>query len=302
MTKRQTKTPPAKRTAKQTKGEAKRTARPTANPATPPPAADGKGAWVLFPEWKADARGIIPPPPIPPPPEPGAKVDPWRDKAREIVHDCGWSWEALEDNERQPGRNAIAGMGIMGGAVYWALAHAVRLTPAQLDEAAGNLKRVLVAAKKDAARFCEACALFPEAVRRLAESPAATPTESPNADAVREVSARLGELEAHTARAAEAVANLAAVAEKRREGGRKGGRVSARSRGRNPEVTPALDRMGERLRAGKSQSILAAARWVSTHGSPLLKADGEELKPETLARYYKARTAKRRRRADAERG
>ena len=180
MTKKQTKTPPAKRTAKQTKGEAKRTARPTANPATPTPAADGKGAWVLFPEWKADARGIVPPPPIPPPPEPGAKVDPWRDKAREIVAECGWSWEALEENERQPGNRAIVGM---GGAVYWALAHAVRLTPAQLDEAAGNLKRVLVAAKKDAARFCEACALFPEAVHRLAESPAATPAAATPTDA-----------------------------------------------------------------------------------------------------------------------
>ena len=109
-------------------------------------------------------------------------------------------------------------------------------------------------------------------------------------------------MEAAAERTAEAVAGIAAGAKKRREGGRKGGRVSARSRGRNPEVAKALDRMGERIRAGKSKSILAAARWVSTHGAPLLKSNGEELKPETLARYYKARTAKRRRRADAERG
>lgn len=111
----------------------------------------------------------------------------------------------------------------------------------------------------------------------------------------------LADMEAAAERTAEAVAGIAAGAKKRREGGRKGGRVSARSRGRNPEVAKALDRMGERIREGKSKSILAAARWVSTHGAPLLKSNGEELKPETLARYYKARTAKRGRRADAER-
>lgn len=145
------------------------------------PAPPAEAAPFSFPEWKADAQGIIPPPPIPPPPQPGAKVDPWRDKAREIVAECGWSWEALEENERQPCSRPVVGM---GGAVYWALAHAVQLPPAQLEEAAGNLKRVLVAAakEKDSARFCKACALFPETVRRLAESPAVPPTANANAN------------------------------------------------------------------------------------------------------------------------
>ena len=59
MTKKQTKTPPAKRTANQTKGEAKRTARPTANPAaivqaleelsgeTAPAAVPARGKWIV---------------------------------------------------------------------------------------------------------------------------------------------------------------------------------------------------------------------------------------------------------------
>lgn len=139
-----------------------------------------------FPEWKADAQGIIPAPPIPPPPPVGAKVDPWRDWARRIVSRCGWSWDALEENERQPCSREIVGW---GGAVYWALAHAVKLTPARLDEAAAELAGVLVAAaeKKDCDRFCTACNLFPETVRRLAEAPAdATPpasTSNPATDA-----------------------------------------------------------------------------------------------------------------------
>ena len=133
-----------------------------------------------FPEWKADAQGVIPAPPIPPPPPVGAKVDPWRDWARRIVSRCGWSWEALEENERQPCSREIVGW---GGAVYWALAHAVKLPPARLDEAAAELAGVLVAAaeKKDCDRFCTACNLFPETVRRLAEAPAdATPPASPS--------------------------------------------------------------------------------------------------------------------------
>ena len=232
-------------------------------------------------------------------------VAPWRDWARRLCEKSGDDWEAFERATATANGSAP---GDFCGMLYDAAQGAFRDFPPAV--AAAGLRELEtafgVAAGKPKTegivRRAVALNALPRTLRRLAESPAATPTESPNADAVREVSARLGKLEAHTARTAEAVANLAAVAEKRREGGRKGGRVSARSRGRNPEVAPALDRMGERLRAGKSQSILAAARWVSAHGSPLLKADGEELKPETLARYYKARTAKRRRRADAERG
>lgn len=269
-----------------TKNPKKTAAKPAKNP--PRPVADSVAPFS-FPEWKADAQGIIPAPPIPPPPPVGAKVDPWRDWARRIVSRCGWSWEALEENERQPCSRAIVGW---GGAVYWALAHAVKLTPARLDEAAAELAGVLVAAaeKKDCDRFCTACNLFPETVRRLAEAPAdATPPASPsnpNADAKPSTEA----LDRLAVAVEELTHKNTKTSRKCSEAGRKGGR---RGKGKNADVETALRRMRERVELGFSRR--AAARYAIAQakkkGESIARADGEPFKdPEgTLLRYYSKR-------------
>ena len=190
MTKKQTKTPPAKRTAKQTKGKAKRTPPPVqvrdigrnCPPVLEPAMRAIRGRFQEAVDASRPLRPAVS----------AEAVAPWRDWARRLCERCGRDWDRFEREEADMKAGKPSGGAEMWcGMFYRAAQEAFRdYPPAVADKALRELLEEVGKAwdarlparlsgrdDTEAVRvLCNAVLALPRTLRRIAESPSlATP-------------------------------------------------------------------------------------------------------------------------------